>query len=169
MPLSTQVLLSVSAFLSNTGADLSVPSANFNFASQVNLDNGTGLNAADRIYVDSNTLAASATVDIDLAGSLTDALGAALTFARVKAIFLRAAVGNTNNVVLGGAAATQFVGPFGAATHTIAVKPGGLFAVVAPDAAGWSVGAGASDLLRIANSAAGTGVSYDVMIIGASA
>lgn len=169
MPLSTQALLSVSAFLSNTGADMAVPSANFVFASQVNLDSGVGLNAADRIYVDSNTLGASATLDIDLAGSLTDALGAALTFARVKAIFLRAAVGNTNNVVLGGAAATQFVGPFGAAAHTMAVKPGGFLANIAPDATGWVVGAGATDLLRVANSGAGTGVSYDIMIIGASA
>src|SRR3954469_11691779 len=123
MPLSTQALLSVTAFLSNTTADLAVPSAQFSFGSQVNLDTGTGANQADRIYVDTNTLTASSTVDIDLAGSLTDALGAALTFVRVKAIFLRASTGNTNNVVLGGAASNQFVGPFGAAAHTMHVKP----------------------------------------------
>ena len=169
MPLSSRALLSVEAFLSNTNADLAVPSANFVFSSQVNLDNGTGLNAADRVYVDTNTLAASANVDIDLAGSLSDALGASLTFARVKGIFVRAASGNTNNVVLGGAAATQFVGPFGAATHTMHVKPGGFLANIAPDATGWTVGAGASDLLRVANSGAGSTVTYDIMIIGASA
>jgi hypothetical protein len=169
MPLSTQALLSVTAFLSNTSADLAVPSASFDFSSQVNLTNGTGLGAADRVYVDSNTLAASGTTDIDLAGSLTDALGAALTFVRVKGIFLRASSGNTNNVALGGAAATQFVGPFGAGTHTFAVKPGGFLATIAPDATGWTVGAGASDLLRVANSGAGSTVSYDLMIIGASA
>ena len=169
MPLSTQALLQVSAFYSNTSADLAVPSANPVFASQVNLDNGTGADQADRLYVDSNTLAASATVDIDLAGSLTDLLGAALTFVRVKGIFLRASKANTNNVVLGGAAATQFVGPFGATTHTIATKPGGFLAMIAPDATGWTVGAGASDLLRVANSGAGTSVSYDIMIVGASA
>lgn len=169
MPLSTQALLSVTAFLSNTSADLAVPSARYEFATQVNLDNGTGLNAADRIYVDTNTLAASATTDIDLAGSLSDALGAALTFVRVKGIFLRASAGNTNNVVLGGAAATQFVGPFGAAAHTMHVKPGGFLANITPDAAGWTVGAGASDLLRVANSGAGSTVTYDLMIIGASA
>lgn len=169
MPLSTQILLQISAFLSNTSADLTVPSANFAFGGQVNLDNGTGANQADRIYVDTNTLTASSTTDIDLAGSLTDSLGGSAVFARVKAIFLRAAAGNTNNVVIGGAAATQFVGPFGAATHTIAVRPGGLFAIIAPDAVAWTVGAGASDFLRIANSAAGTSVSYDLMIVGASA
>ncbi len=169
MPLSTQVLLQVSAFLSNTSADLVVPSANASFGAQINLDNGTGANAADRLWLDSNTLGASANTDVDLAGNLTDALGQALTFARVKAIFVRAASGNTNNVVIGGAAANQFVGPFGAATHTLSVKPGGLFAAVAPDATGWAVTAGTGDLLRFANSGAGSSVTYDVMIVGASA
>jgi hypothetical protein len=169
MPLSTQTLIQVNAFLSNTGADLTVPSANIVFAQQLNLDTGTGAGQADKVYVDTNTLGASGTVDIDLAGSLTDALGAALTFVRVKGIFLRAAVGNTNNVVLGGAAATQFVGPFGAAAHTIAVRPGGFFGIMSQDATGWAVGAGASDFLRVANSAAGTSVTYDILIIGASA
>lgn len=169
MPLSTQTLIQVNAFLSNATADLSVPSANFNFALQANLDSGTGLNAADRIYVDTNVLTASSTVDIDLAGVLTDALGAALTFARVKGIFLRTLVGNTNNVVLGAAAANQFFGPFGAATHTVNVKPGGYLAMFAPDAVGWPVTAGTGDLLRVTNGGAGTSVGYDIMIIGASA
>jgi len=169
MPMSTQVFLSVSAFLSNTSADLAVPFANPQFQSQVNLDTGTGLNQADKIWADSNTLTASSTTDIDLAGALTDLLGQALTFVRVKGIFLRAAVGNVNNVVLGGAAATQFVGPFGATTHTVACRPGGFLAFIAPDATGWTVGAGASDLLRVGNSGAGSSVSYDIMIIGASA
>ena len=169
MPLSTDVLFQVGAYLSNTSADLTVPSANFAFAQSIHLDNGTGANAADKLYADSNTLAASGNVDIDLAGSLTDALGASLTFARVKALFLRAAAGNTNNVVIGGAASNQFVGPFGAAAHTFAVKPGGFVGWVAPDATGWAVTAGTGDLLRIANSGAGTSVTYDVVIIGASA
>ena len=169
MPLSADVLFQVSAYLSNTSSDLTVPSANLAFAQSIHLDNGTGANAADRLYMDSNTLAASANVDVDLAGSLTDALGAALSFARVKALFLRAASGNTNNVVIGGAASNQFVGPFGAATHTFAVKPGGFMGWIAPDATGWAVTAGTGDLLRIANSGAGTSVTYDVVIIGASA
>lgn len=169
MPLSAQTLIQVSAFLSNANADLVVPSANFAFGAQINYDNGTGANQADRLWADSNTLAASANVDVDLAGSLTDALGQALTFARVKAIFVRAATGNANNVVVGGAAANQFVGPFGAATHTISVRPGGVLALLAVDATGWPVTAGTGDLLRFANSGAGSSVTYDALIIGASA
>jgi hypothetical protein len=169
MPLSTNVLFQVAAYLSNTSADLAVPAANFSFASQFALDSGTGENAADRLYAATETLAASANADVDLAGSLTDALGAALSFARVKALFLRTASGNVNNVIIGGAASNQFVGPFGAATHTFAVKPGGFMGWIAPDADGWPVTAGTGDLLRFANSGAGSTVTYDVVIIGASA
>ena len=169
MPLSADVLFQVAAYLSNTSADLTVPAANLSFAQSIHLDNGTGANAADRLWMDTNTLTASANTDIDLAGSLTDALGASLTFARVKALFLRAATGNANNVVIGGAASNQFVGPFGGATHTFAVKPGGFMGWIAPDATGWPVTAGTGDLLRIANSGAGSSVTYDVVIIGASA
>lgn len=130
--------------------------------------NGTGAGQADRLYTDTNTLAASANVDLDLAGALTDVFLDSVVFAKVKAIFVSADAGNTNNVVIGGAAATQFVGFFGAATHTASVRPGGFFSTGCTDATGWTVGAGASDLLRFANSGAGTSVTYTVAIIGTS-
>jgi hypothetical protein len=133
------------------------------------LATGTGANQADRLFHDQRTLAASANEDLDLAGSLLDAFGDTLTFARIKGIVVRAADGNTNNVVVGAAASNQFVGPFGAGTHTVAVRPGGVFAIYAPDATGYAVTAGTGDLLRIANSSSGTPVTYDIILIGASA
>jgi hypothetical protein len=132
------------------------------------LTSGTASGQADVVWAKTNTLAASANEDLDLSGSLPSALGGSAVFAKVKAIQVTADEGNTNNVVVGGAAATQFVGGFGAATHTFAVPPGGSFMVTAP-AAGWTVGAGASDLLRIANSGAGTSVTYKIMVVGTSA
>lgn len=137
-------------------------------SSIIQFTNGSGANQVDRLFSDQRTITASSNEDLDLAGSLTDAFGATLTFVRVKAIIVKAAAGNTNNVVVGGAASNQFVGPFGAATHTIAVKPGGALIFVAPDATGWAVTAGTGDLLRIANSGAGTSVTYDIQILGAS-
>lgn len=136
----------------------------------VDLADGTGAGKADRLFADTRTIAASGTDDLDLAGPLTDPLGAALTFVKVKAIIVKAADANTNNVVVGGAAATPFVGPLGAATHTAHARPGGVLAFVAgaADANGWAVGAGASDVLRVANSAGGTSVTYDIVIIGTS-
>jgi hypothetical protein len=163
----TQISLGVVAKYSVT-KDLSLANAAYNFAKSVTLADGTGSGQADKIYADTDTIAASGTKDWDLAGVLVDDLGVALTFVNVKGIFLAASSANTNNCVIGAAAATQFVGPFGAATHTIAVKPGQFFAITA-GLTGWAVGAGASDLLRVTNSAGGTSVTYDIMIIGTSA
>lgn len=139
------------------------------FSRSLSLLNGVGASQVDKVWDDIRTIAISGTDDIDLSGSLTDAFGAALSFARVKGLFVAADAGNTNNVVVGAAAATQWVGPFGAATHTVAVRPGGFFGIACADATGWPVVNAASDLLRIANSGAGTAVTYSIVILGASA
>lgn len=149
-----------------TGApDLGSAEAKYAGAAAVDFADGAGDFQASKVFSDTRTLAASASEDLDLAGSLVNPLGVAVVFATIKAILIKAAVGNTNNVVVGGAAATQFVGPFGAATHTIAIPPGGQFMITAPKT-GWAVGAGASDLLKLANSGAGTGVTFDIVVIG---
>ncbi len=138
----------------------------------VSLTSGTAAGQADLIYQDTNTLAASATLDVDLAGALSGVFGSTLTFVRIKGLIVAAAAGNTNNVVVGAAAANQFVGPFGAATHTLAVRPGEfkvLVACGATDATGYLVTAGTGDLLRIANGGAGTSITYDLIVIGCSA
>jgi hypothetical protein len=149
--------------------DAATAQALYNFVRSVTLADGTGANQADKIYAKTRTILASQNEDLDLAGGgLVDDLGVALTFVKVRGLFVAAAPGNTNAVVVGGAAATQWVGPFGAATHTIAVPPGMPFAIANADA-GWAVGAGTSDLLRVANGGAGTPVTYTIIILGTSA
>lgn len=133
------------------------------------LASGTGADQADIAFSDRRTLTASATENLDLAGGLTDAFGATLTFARVKAIMVKASSSNTNDVVLGGAASNAFVNWVGDATDTVKVKPGGSFLIVAPNATGYVVTAGTGDILKVANSAGSTSVVYDIIIIGASA
>jgi hypothetical protein len=168
MALYTNISAGVNALLTGT-SDLGGTSTAQNVSYAKTLTSGTGAGQADLVWGDNNTLAASATTDIDLAGALTGALGGTVTFAKIKAIFLYADEGNTNNVVLGAAASNQFVGPFGAATHTIAVPPGGCAVLVAPGTAGWAVTAATGDLLRVANSGAGTAVTYKILIVGTSA
>lgn len=129
---------------------------------------GTGNNQVDKKFTDRRTLAASANEDLDLAGSLVDAFGAVITFAKIRALRIKAAAENTNSVVVKPAAATGWLGPFGAATHTLTLPPGGELLLVAP-VAGWAVGAGATDLFNVANSGAGTSVTYEIEILGASA
>lgn len=129
---------------------------------------GTSTYQVDLMFADQRTLAASATENLDMAGSLADPLGATLTFVKIKAIKICAARANTNNVVVGGAATNTFVGPFADASDKIAVAPGGCALLVAPGA-GWTVTASTGDIVLVANSGAGTSVTYDIVILGTSA
>jgi hypothetical protein len=88
--------------------------------------------------------------------------------ARIKAILVKAASGNTNNVNVS-RPASNGVPLFLAASDGIAVLPGGAFLWVAPNAAGVAVTAGTGDLLTFTNSAGTASVTYDVVIVGASA
>lgn len=127
---------------------------------------GVGANQANVLWSDTRTLAASATEDLDLAGAaLLNAFGVAAVFARLKAIYVKAASANTNDVIVG-AGTSGIVGPFASATDALVVKPGGFILLCAPDAAGWPVTATTADILKVANSAAGTGVTYDIVLVG---
>lgn len=127
---------------------------------------GTGADQIKNVFADNRTIAASSNDDLDLAGSLINALGQTLTFTKIRGILVRAASANVNNVVVGGAAANQFATPFGAVAHTVVVRPGGLLALIANDATGYAVTAGTGDILRVANSGAGSSVVYDIVLIG---
>jgi hypothetical protein len=168
MALNTTISLAVAA-AQTAARDLTTVRVPLNYGKTNRLASGTGANQADLMFSDTRTLAASGSESLDLAGVLTDALGATLTFARVKAIVIAASAGNTNDVVIGGAASNAFVNWVADATDKIKVKPGGMFVLVAPGAVGYPVTASTGDLLQVANSSSGTSVTYDVVIIGASA
>lgn len=131
----------------------------------VQYDNGVGANQANVFFPDTRTLAASASEDLDLTGSLSDVFGASLVNARIKAIRISAAAGNTNNVIVGAASGTQWASLLNAA-GTITLHPGAYFEAATPTAAGWTVTAGSADLLKIANSGGSTSVTYTIELIG---
>lgn len=161
----------IRASVRNTKAsDLTTTADALDFFRGVHLESGTTAGKADKVFHDQRTLAASASEDLDLAGVLTDVYGASITFAKIKFIAISAASGNTNNVLVGAASATQFVGLLNAA-GVIALRPGMTFAAMAGvlDATGMAVTAGTGDLLKIANSAGSTSVTYDIVIVGTSA
>lgn len=169
MPLSGTIATVTLNTVLTAGLDLASQVSQLQWSRGFALDSGVGANQADKIFSDTRTIAASGTDDLDLAGALTDAFGAVMTFVKVKAIGVSASPANVNNVVVGNAAANQFQGPFGAVTHTVAIAPGGMFLIARPDATGWGVTAGTGDLLRVTNGGAGTSVTYDVVILGTSA
>lgn len=129
-------------------------------------ENGTGADQANELFADIRTLAASATENLDLAGSLANALGVTIVFDKIKALIIKADAANTNDVLVGGAASAQASAFFGDVTDVVKVKPGGTVAFIAPNATGYDITATSADLLKIANSAAGTSVTYTVIIIG---
>lgn len=91
-----------------------------------------------------------------------------MTFARIKALGVYAAIANTNNVNVT-RPASNGVPLFIAAGDGVAVRPGGMLVMIAPDVTGYLVTAATGDLITFTNSSGTTGVTYDVVIIGASA
>jgi hypothetical protein len=167
MALYTDFTLRLVAELTGS-LDLATPKQDLDNTTRYKWATGTGADHADKMYTDENTLSASDTANVDLAGSLADGFGGTITFARIKMVVVKAAAGNTNDVQVtrpGSLGAPLFL----AAGDGIPVKPGGLFAWVAPGATGVAVTAGSADLLTFTNSAGSTSVTYDLIIIGASA
>ncbi|MFG2277519.1 hypothetical protein ACGFNQ_02375 [Streptomyces asoensis] len=169
MPLSGTLLAMAASAELSAAAGLGTARVPAQLSRSVTLANGTGVGKADKVYQARRTLAASATEDLDLAGVLADALGSTVTFVRVKGLFISAAAANANNVVVGAASSNAWAALLNA-TGTLTVRPGATVGAMAGVAdAGYAVTAGTGDLLKIANSAGGTSVQYDIFIVGASA
>jgi hypothetical protein len=150
-----------------TGAnDISAPDQSFAVQELLQFAKGLGAGKADLVFADTRTLAASATENLDLSGVLTDAFGATLAFVQVVAILVKAHAANVNNVIVGGAASNAFL-LLADATDKVVIPPGGAFLLMAD--AGFGVTPSTGDLLKVANSAGTTGVTYDIVVIGRSA
>ncbi|WP_030928499.1 hypothetical protein [Streptomyces sp. NRRL B-24720] len=169
MAVTADLGLSASVYQTKS-QDLTTTEDQLSFRRGVHLTSGTGAGKADRVFHDQRTLAASSSEDLDLAGVLTDAFGASLTFVRIKGLFISAAATNANNVVVGAAASAPWVTLLNS-TGTLTLRPGASFGVMSgvADATGMALTATTADLLKVANSGAGTSVVYDIVIIGASA
>lgn len=176
MALSTVIDLNITA-TKTKARDMGVTAQDpLAFAKRIALLTGTGAGQADLAWYDERTINASSSEDLDIVGSLADAFGDTFSPARIKAIAVLAepydssATRNTNNVVVGGASATQWAALLGTA-GTVTLRPGALFIACAgaADATGYVCAAGSTDLLKVANSSSGSSVTYQIAVIGASA
>jgi hypothetical protein len=162
MSVTAKIDVSLNAKLAGT-ADLGSLEFGSALSKTVKITPGTATTAqADLLWADSRSLAASATENLDLAGGLTSAFGASLTFAEVTAIYF---VNTGTTAITLGNVTNGIVGPFGAATHSLTI--GGGDVLVLTNRAGWTITAGTADLLKVANAAGATG-TYDIVIIGRS-
>lgn len=161
--------LSVSGTLNNLLDLASKASASLSFAKSGTLSNGVGVSQADRLFFDTRSIVASGVDDLDLNGTaLQDALNVNLALVRIKVLAIAAKSTNVNNLLLGAAAANPVTSILGAA-GVMPIRPGGNLLLTAPDATGYVITPATADILRLANGGAGTGVDYDIVIIGASA
>jgi hypothetical protein len=168
MAMNTSIIAEIAA-VQTAARDLGSAQANVAKRAALALASGVGANQADVVFQDTRTVTASATDALDLnGGGLVDALGNAFAPAKIKALLVVAAAGNTNDVQVV-RPASNGVPLFLAAGDGIALKPGAALLWVSPNAAGVAVAAGTGDLLHLINGGAGTSVDYDIIIIGTSA
>ena len=163
MPLEATVSVSIKSALS-AALDLSTPKDNlFKKFSQAFAD-GSGANRASNIFHDKRTLASGANEDLDLAASLTNALGQAAVFTKLKALLVYSRPTNTTNLTVS-RPASNGVPIFSAAGDALVLKPGAMFLFTDPSLAGVTVTASTGDLINVAN-AAGASADYDIVAIG---
>src|ERR1700752_1279019 len=156
--------------MNNATLDLGViATAPLLLTTSLGMSTGTGAGQADKIFADTRTIAASSNDDLDLNGVLVDALGATINFLRVKALIVRASATNANTLIMGGGASNPVTTILGGTTPTLTIRPGGVLALIATEATAYVITPATADILRFTNGGAGSSVTYDVVIIGASA
>lgn len=168
MPVTADIQFAVTG--KHTSAlDLGTATLPFALSVPFTYTSGTGAGQVDREFTDTRTLAPSATENLDLAGALTDAFGATITFVTIKAIAIRAAAANNvANAVQVTRPASNGVPFLMAAGDGISLAPGYAFAWFG-SGTGVTVTAATGDLITVTNSAGTNSVNYDVVILGTSA
>lgn len=129
------------------------------------------VNTVTKFHVDQFTLAASANKLIDLAGVLLDAFGDAVTFTKVRYIFLEMVVdelAESSGVSLdmsGTGVFGSYLDAPGAATKFL-IQQGGSFQLCAGSGLGYSVTGTTADLVRIINLDASNSATVRVCVAG---
>ncbi len=174
---------------SQKAGDLGTAKDPLSLSKVLSLTYGTGaIGKADQIFHDRRKLAASGTDDLDLAGALgtpgTNVFGDTITFGIIRAIIIinqsdltvthDGHTGPTAGVLgIGASGGNEWVGtdvsPFSALGDMTILHPGGFWLVTNPTLTGWAVGAGATDLLRIAEIGTAVTALYDIAIVGEEA
>ena len=126
---------------------------------------GTGALQANEQWHDKRTVAASATDQLDLSGSLTNAFGESVEFTSIKAIQIKNVSGNGASITVGPPAVNGWV-TLMAASDVITLEDGAAMTISTPTAGGYAVAAGTGDLLDIVNLDGANAAEYEIVLIG---
>ena len=133
------------------------------FLASDSLANGTAINQASKCWYKTNTLAATS-VELDLAGGVTDAFNTALTFAKVKKLVIRNKRTTAGYILTVGPGTTNGISTiWGSTSDSEVVGPDG-FMVKANPSDGFVITGGSADTLLI--DAGSATVTYDIIVIG---
>jgi len=137
------------------------------YAFPQDLTDGTGANQANKMYVATRTLVASASEDLDLSGALTNQFGDTISFTAIKGIKITLLPTTAaSSITIGAAASHAWVGFLGSATDTITIRNGYSFGLLGTDAAGMTVTNASSDILTVTNNDSGLSATYTIMLYG---
>lgn len=160
---SVKLYTTLEILIKNTSGSLVAKDDNKPTFNQTFAD-GTGLDQCNKFYRVFGATLVATTLDLDLSGSLVDALGQPVVMTKLKGIIIR----NNDLVVghdlkLGGGSAAV---PFMANTSDIlTIGPGGMAIITNPSAAGWAVTATTGDIVRL-DAGSNTISSFDYALIG---
>lgn len=166
MPLTTKINLDLIALLVSS-IDLSQSRNQLEVSPRLLWNDGTGLNQANRIFQDRITIDAEDEELLDLT-ALTDSLGAAVSFARLKAIYLKNRSATAGDVLeLGGTVANGLGSLYVGTNAGQLIGPDGIALLVNPSLAGWLVTPATGDILRVGNPGEND-IECDLVLIGAA-
>lgn len=129
---------------------------------------GTGAGEANELYVAQHTIATVTDLDLDLVGGgLKNTLGDTLALTSIKAILISIDDADGSKKVRFGpqGVTNAWQGPFGGVTSSHYVEIPYWQPFINPNAAGWAVGTGATDVLRLHNPG-GASITVNVVIVG---
>src|SRR5262245_1045432 len=102
---------------------------------------GGGANEINELWDDQRILAGAGSEELDLAGALVGNFGLTVAFTKVKFIYIELVQTTPApaGVAVGGAAATQFAAPFGAADDKLNIQEQGALLLLSKKIAGYAV------------------------------
>jgi hypothetical protein len=170
----SRLTLAMRAKANVTALDLVPLEKEFDFPALVlTYANGVLAGQVDLLHVKQYDIPANTNQDYDLAaGTVLGPDGAALTFARVKAIIVALLPSPATPLLTLGGGSNPFMGPWKGTTPTGELRngpKGGLYLNACGDATGWPVTAGTGDILRVRNPDATLAGTYVLGLLGCSA
>ena len=169
MGVTASISLSVKAAASSTAvSELGTVTHNPQISFNLDFTDGEGSNKVQQVWSDERDVATSSDDDLDLAGTLTNYLGEAVTFTKIKVMaFLNVTSSSAAALMqIGGEGINDFINWVANATDIIQVATGGAFVLVRPDATGYAVTAGTGDILRVTNASGANTLTYQILLLG---